>query len=203
MGTMEMARTRPLDAVALDPEAELVARARTGDREAFEELFRRHYRQVYRVACRVLPSAEEAEDAVQDAFVRAFRALGSFRGESAFCTWVCRIAINVALRRARRLRAQPISLGDVFGDGGEWEPAGEPSLQSLVEQRAQARELRQAVDALPVKHRLVVALRYFEGYSCEEIAELLGCSVGTVWSRLHYAHRKLRAWLTAARRGEV
>jgi RNA polymerase sigma-70 factor (ECF subfamily) len=195
---MEMARTHPLDAAALDPEAELVARARAGDRDAFEQLFRRHYRQVYAVACRVLPNATEAEDVVQDAFVRAYGALGGFRGEAAFSTWVCRIAINIALRRARRLRAQPASLTEVPEGGPAQEPADAADLECLVEQRAEAHAVRQAVSGLPDKHRVVIALRYFEGYSCDEIARLLGCSVGTVWSRLFHAHRKLRARLGSA-----
>lgn len=191
-----MVRPQPAALATADPDRELVARARAGDHSAFEELFRRHYRQAFLVVSRVLENADEAEDAVQDAFVRAFGALGGFRGDAAFGTWLCRIAINVALRRAKQARSRPASLADVPPDCPEQEPADPLDLQCLVEQRADAGEVRRAVSELPDKHRMVVSLRYFDGYSCEEIARVLGCSVGTVWSRLHHAHRKLRQHLS-------
>ncbi|MDH7570615.1 MAG: sigma-70 family RNA polymerase sigma factor [Armatimonadota bacterium] len=184
-----------------DADAELVALAKRGDREAFEELFRRHYRQVFAVVFRVLNNPAEAEDAVQDAFVRAFNGLRGFRGEAAFGTWLCRIAINVALRRAQRTRVPLASLSEAGGEAAESDPPDPVNMEELVHQRAEAGEIRRAVAALPPKHRAVVSLRYFEGYSCEEISRVLGCSVGTVWSRLHHAHRKLRERL-ADLRGE-
>lgn len=196
MSAWEMSGLHPASATLPDSDAECVARARAGDREAFAELFRRHYRQVFLVVSRVLENPQEAEDAVQDAFVRAFNGLERFRGEAAFGTWLCRIAINVALRRARQDRAQPASLSELGTENVEHDPADPADLQELVEQRTTARAVRRAVAELPDKHRLVVSLRYFDGYSCEEIARLAGCSVGTVWSRLHHAHRKLRRCLS-------
>ena len=191
-----MTRERPVGVAVAGRDAECVARARAGDRDALEELFRRYHRQVSAVVARVLDHPSDVEDIVQDTFVRAFRGLASFRGEAAFSTWLCRIAINAALRRARQVQAQPALLSEMAGGSSEWEPADRANLEALVEQRASEREIRGAVAALPPKHRLVVSLRYFDGYTCEEIAVLLGCSVGTVWSRLYYAHRKLRALLS-------
>lgn len=192
VSTMEMASARPAETRLADADLEFVARARAGDRDAFEVLFRRHYGRIYAIVSRVLDRPQDREDAVQDTFVRAYGGLAGFREEASFSTWLSRIAINVALRRARRGRALPLSLTRVGPECHEVEPPDPVDVQQLVEQRDVALAVRQAVANLPPKHRLVVSLRYFDGYSCEEIARLLDCSVGTVWSRLHYAHRRLR-----------
>jgi len=173
-------------------ERDAVARCLAGDRDAYQLLVELHQRRVYAAASRILSHREDVEDAVQEAFILGFRNLRSYRGESSFGTWIYKIAINVALRKASHLRKQawlPLA------EDRDRDPCAaanqEGSLDATAkEQRREA--VRQAVSRLPEKHRAVVALRYLDGYSCSEVARILGCSLGTVWSRLHYALKALK-----------
>jgi RNA polymerase sigma-70 factor (ECF subfamily) len=182
---------------AVDPDTALVERARDGDRGAFEELVRRHQRPVYAVVSRMLFSRDEVDDLVSEAFVQAYLNLGKFRGEASFGTWIHRIAVNLSLKRIKKLgRIRASSLEDMQEHVGDLADA-EPSLRPAesAEREEQERRVRDAVAQLPPKHRAVVTLHYFQDLSCEQIAGMLGCSVGTVWSRLHYAMQKLRPML--------
>jgi RNA polymerase sigma-70 factor (ECF subfamily) len=161
----------------------LVARARTGDRAAFEALYRAHVGRVYAVCLRLSGDRVRAEELTQDAFVLAWRRLASFRGESAFGSWLYRIAVNAALgeRRATGRREQRVL---AFADPphGRVDPAA-----SEV-----AIDMERAIAGLPVKARSVYVLHDIEGYRHEEIAAMTGVAVGTTKAQLHRARRLLR-----------
>lgn len=174
-------------------EEALVARAQAGDRDAFRQLVERYQGRAYAVAYALTGRRDEALDVVQEAFLKAFRTLATFRGDSAFYTWFYRIVLNVAIDLARRERpASPEGLEPLAGP-----PGGDPAEQAY---RA---ELRAAIVAalrtLPPEQRAVVVLREIEGLSYAEIAATLQVPIGTVMSRLFYARRKLRAALAPYR----
>lgn len=176
----------------------LVAKAKRGDVAAFGDLIERHQRSVYNLVCGMVHNRDDADDVVQEVFVLAYRNIASFREECSFTTWLHRIAVNTTLKYIRKMKIrQAVSIDDpdtgldktlTTGDG-------EDTAQNKALGRVQNQEIRKAVDTLSEKHRIVVLMHYFGDYSCEEIAGILGCSVGTVWSRLHYACKKLRGQL--------
>lgn len=176
---------------------EVVARVLEGDLSLFEILMRRYNQRLFRVARGILADDAEAEDVMQDAYVRAFRELASFRGEARFSTWLTRIACHEALARARkRRRLVPIS---PVGSSGGGEPPDPPSGASGPEREMANRELhtvlREAVEVLPDPLREVFCLREVEGLSTEETAGALGLSAENVRVRLHRAKRSLRQTL--------
>ena len=179
---------------AADEDGALVRRCKAGDVEAFGALVARHEARVGALVGRILGTAtpEDVEDTAQDVFVQAWRALPRFRGEARFSTWLYRIATNTAIRQWHRRKKQRQMTVE---EGAAAEAVSPLRLSEDIARRAEGRALRAAVDGLPEKQRTVLLLHYFEEYSCEEIALLLGCSVGTVWSRLHYGCRKLREQL--------
>lgn len=184
------------DAGALDdpsgPVRRAVDRCLAGDRDAFRVVVDAYGRMVANLVSRMVPQREEAEDLVQEIFLQAYRSLGSFRGDSRLGTWIYRIAVNKTLRRLSQLRRHSAaSLEDVEAHALLPALTEESPLRQVCKAEEKDR-VRQAIAALPDKQRLVVMLHYFEDLSCQEIAEVLGCSVGTVWSRLHYALRRLR-----------
>lgn len=168
---------------------EVVERVLAGDASLFEILMRRYNQRLFRVARAILSDDTEAEDVMQEAYVRAFRELASFRGEARFSTWLTRIACHEALARARkRRRLVPI------GEGGE--PPEPPSETAGPEREMENRELqavlRDAVEVLPDPLRTVFCLREVEGLSTEQTADALGLSIENVRVRLHRAKRSLR-----------
>ena len=186
-----------------DADLALVRRCQRGDTEAFGQLVARHDKRVYALAARVLgPGAtpDDVDDVAQDIFVQAWRALPKFRNDARFSTWLYRIATNMAIKQWHRTKRHhatvaeeelPETVRAALADP-------KPGPADEAQQRARDQALRGAIDRLPEKQRTVVLLHYFEEYTCEEVAALLDCSVGTVWSRLHYACRKLRglvSWL--------
>jgi RNA polymerase sigma factor (sigma-70 family) len=174
-------------------ESELVALARGGDSRAYQTLVEEHQTIAFRTAYLLTGSAADAEEAVQDAFVKAFYALARFRREAPFRPWLLRIVANEALNRRRsasrrerlalRAAADPLSGGAV------------PSPEAALLESEQRGELLAAVEALREEDRLVIACRYFLGLSEEEAASALGWRRGTVKSRLSRALRRLRAEL--------
>lgn len=169
-------------------DGEVVARVLAGDTSLFEILMRRYNQRLFRVARGILADDAEAEDVMQEAYLRAFRELASFRGEALFSTWLTRIACHEALARAqRRRRLVPIQ-------GGESpEPAAEsPGPDRNLENRELQALLREAVEVLPDPLRAVFSLREIEGLSTEETADLLGLTEENVRVRLHRARRTLR-----------
>jgi len=183
-------------------EHELVAALRAGEARAFETLVRVHSGRMLSVCRRILRDPEEAKDAVQEAFVSAFRAVHSFEGASQIGTWLHRIAVNAALMRLRARKRRPEeSIDDLlpgFTDDGlpriqpvDWTP----SALQLVEQRETRDVVRTCIDRLPEIYRLVVLLRDIEQLDTAETASVLGVSQSVVKVRLHRAHHALRALL--------
>ena len=171
-------------------EAELVGAARGGDRQAFDELVRRTFVDTFTLARRLTGNEEDARDVVQDAYLRAWKGIGKFRGDAAFSTWLYRITANAAssnVQRRRRHRAEP------FDDG--FEPV-DAFAEELVSQGAESAEaldrISAALDDLPAKLRSVVVLKDVYGMSHEAIADELGITVSAAKVRLHRARRKLR-----------
>jgi len=167
-----------------------------GDVDAYAELVSRHQRAVYGIVSRMVRQRDDVDDLVQDVFVLAYRSIGSFRGDSSFSTWLGAIAVNASLKHMKRSKnRQALSIDDPEIALGEVLSTNEPDPEDAVQARARNAAVRKAIDTLPDKQRTVVVLHYFEDYTCEEIAKMLRCSVGTVWSRLHYACKKLRGQL--------
>lgn len=183
------------------PDEELVARAQKGDLDAFDELMRRYQPRIYALALRMTSSPEDAEDILQDVFVRAHAALARFEGKASFYTWVYRIALNRTINYLKkRKRRMAISLDDP--------DAGLENHETLVEEGAKDsptrdlmnKELREklndALQRLSENHRTVVVLHDIQGVPHNEIGEMLGLSSGTIRSRLFYARQQLQAWLS-------
>jgi RNA polymerase sigma-70 factor (ECF subfamily) len=174
----------------------LVRRFQNGEAAAFDELLERHRARIYGLVCR-LAGSNEAEDLAQDVFVAAYRSLLAFRGEAAFGTWLYRIAIHTCSHHLRRKRPESMELDETEPDRGR---EGDPLARAM--QRELQVEVRRAIDSLPYKLRVVILLRDMYGLSYEEIASVVGCPIGTVRSRLHYATQRLavelRAYVEAA-----
>jgi RNA polymerase sigma-70 factor (ECF subfamily) len=179
--------------------AELLARARTGDSQAFCELAAQHEGRLLQQAFGLCRDQTTAEDLASETLVEAWRSLGRFNQTCRFSTWLFSILLHRHQKHLRRARSRAIPLAQmpVF-EAQERQrlqdnlPAGDASPAEAAEQREFAGRLHLAIEALPEKHRRVILLRFFEEASLPEIAALLGCSVGTVKSRLHYALEKLR-----------
>ena len=179
----------------------VLARAKAGDREAFGELVRSTQRRVFMTALRIMGNEDDARDVTQDAFVRAFRGLGSFDGRSEFFTWLYRIVVNVALNHQRRTRRQrSVSLDDVELPALVQERAGSDPRQELELKRV-VLEARQALDELTPVLRATMVLVVMEGRPYREAATILDCSEGTVAWRVHEARQKLRERLSRHLKG--
>ena len=176
-------------------ETQLVARAQQGDEGAFAALYDMHKRRVYSLCLRMTGNTAEAEDLVQEAFLQLFRKVSTFRGESAFSTWLHRLAVNVVLMHLRKKGLQQVSLDEV--DSSQDEPVKrdygdhDRRLMGSVDRIS----LTRAIDELPPGYRTVFVLHDIEGYEHNEIAEIMDCSVGNSKSQLHKARMKLRDWL--------
>jgi len=194
---MPQARTGVLDAVPFPDDMELARRALTRDPEAFRMIMRAHNQRLYRIARGVIRNDSEAEDVVQEAYVRAFSHLESFRGESTLATWLSRIVINEALGRLRRNRqaAAFVRSGDPAAEAQILRFPGSTGCDDPERTMAQRQILQlveRATDNLPDTYRSVFIARVIEGLSIEETAELLGIRPETVKTRLHRARLLLR-----------
>jgi RNA polymerase sigma-70 factor, ECF subfamily len=171
-------------------ESALVDRAKAGDREAFEELVRRHAERLYAVVLRFVADAEEAQEVTQDAFLRAWRGIARFEGRSLFFTWLYRIGINEAKRRAGRQPAVRVaSLDDeTVPDTPDWSEAPE-TRSELGDLR---RVLEEALRSLPVEYRATIVLRDIEGLTTREAAEIMDVGEAAFKSRLHRARLAVR-----------
>jgi RNA polymerase sigma-70 factor, ECF subfamily len=174
----------------------LVRRAQAGDDEAFGTLFQQHKNRVYSLCLLMTKNVAEAEDLTQEAFLQVFRTVSSFRGDSAFSTWLYRVAVNTVLMKMRRRKSAPtVSLDEpvnpespsVTRDFGK----SDPNLSGVVDRIA----LRRALQELPEGCRTIFSLHEVEGYQHHEIAQLLDCSIGNSKSQLHKAKLKMRALL--------
>lgn len=175
----------------------LIERIRAGDARAFAPLVERYRRRVYQLCCSVVRNEEEALELTQETFLKAWRNLAGFKGDSSFFTWLYRIALNLCLDHTGRAsaRAEHVEWRE---DDDSADGSGSPFLapDRSFEVLDRARRVRAALEKLSPAHRAVIVLREVEGMSYDEIAETMQCSVGTVMSRLFYARRRLAALLT-------
>jgi RNA polymerase sigma-70 factor, ECF subfamily len=191
-----VARTRPTQTGELT-EAEAIRRAQQGDAGAFERIYRLHSRRVYALCLRMVGNTAEAEDLVQEAFLQLFRKIGTFRGESAFSTWLHRLAVNVVLMRLRKKTVAVTSLDE------QSEPDEEASgprrdygaLDLRLSGSVDRVNLERAVRQLSPGYRSVFVLHDVQGYEHNEIAALMKCSIGNSKSQLHKARMRLRELL--------
>ena len=180
-------------------EADAIERAKQGDAEAFETLYDLHRRRVYSLCLRMTANSAEAEDLTQEAFLQLFRKIGTFRGESAFSTWLHRMAVNVVLMRLRKKGLPLVPLEDTVEteEEGPKKELGAPD--AVLAGSVDRMELQRAVEALPPGYRSIFVLHDVEGYEHNEIATLVGCSIGNSKSQLHKARMKLRELLKTSR----
>ena len=196
-------KTKPEDsarAEATQEDALLVKRVLAGETRAYEDLVRRHQQRIYATVYHMTSNHEDATDLTQETFVKAYQALGSFKGDSSFYTWVYRIAVNKTLNYLKQRKQRTfMSLNDL-----DVQVENDPELVALVHDKTPRRdaglnEIQQRLNAALLKlsdtHRMVVTLHDIQGLPHEEIARIMGSNVGTVRSRLFYARQQLQAWL--------
>ncbi|MDG1144806.1 MAG: RNA polymerase sigma factor RpoE [Burkholderiales bacterium] len=174
----------------------LVQRVQRGDKVAFEMLFTKYQRRVSRLVSRFVRSDAEVEDIVQESFIKAYRALGSFRGDSAFYTWLYRIAVNTAKNHLVSASKRPISLSqfeknddDDFEEDHFMSDAATPESELITKQIAET--VNKTMNELPADLREAIMLREIEGMSYEDIADSMGCPIGTVRSRIFRAREAI------------
>jgi RNA polymerase sigma-70 factor, ECF subfamily len=179
---------------------ELVARSRGGDLDSFNQLVMRWERPIYALAYRVIGREEEARDVAQETFLRAFRALGGFKGQAKFSSWLYRITLNLCRDWIRRERRTPVSQPpegvDIIELAGEAEPS--ESIEDLVSRRELGRAVAKAMALLPEEQRTAIILKEYHGLTFQEIADLLECPLSTVKTRLYQGLTVLRKQLSEA-----
>lgn len=188
------------DAVA---DADLVRRAQAGDARAFDSLVTRYRGKVFGMCYHLVQNEQDAWDLAQEAFIKAWRALASFKGDSAFYTWIYRIAHNAGYDWLRKKRIQGEGefndeVSRPIAAGAEAVPKGDRRPDEVLKNRELGDRIKDAIAQLSPEHRTAVLLREVEGLSYEEIAEVMEISLGTVMSRLFYARKKLQELLKDA-----
>lgn len=179
----------------------LVRRAQAHDGSAYDELIRRYQQRIYATVYHMTSNHEDANDLTQEAFIKGYRALQGFKGDSSFYTWIYRIAVNKTINflKQRKNRTQ-MSLNDV-----DYQAEHDPDMVALVSERTPRRDLNlaelqeklnEAMQKLSEHHRMVVTLHDIQGLSHEEIGKIMNCNVGTVRSRLFYARQQLQGYLS-------
>ena len=190
--TLNFINSEVIKDVTKSTDFDLTKAAAQGNMAAFEEVYQRHHRRVYSICLRMLQNATEAEDLTQDVFIQLYRKIGSFRGDSAFTTWLHRLTVNQVLMHFRKRNVKfektteegetPVQIV-----GGTENPRKMPVVDKIA--------IENAIEQLPKGYRNVFVLHDVEGYEHEEVAKILGCSVGTSKSQLHKARLKLRKLL--------
>jgi len=197
-------RTRPIQSGELT-EAEAIRRAQQGDADAFERIYQLHSRRVYALCLRMVSNPAEAEDLTQESFLQLFRKIGTFRGESAFSTWLHRLSVNVVLMRLRKKTLAQTSLEEATEpdeeSGGPRRDFGGPDLR--LAGSVDRLNLERAVEQLPPGYRSVFVLHDVQGYEHNEIANIMQCSIGNSKSQLHKARMRLRELLQETARSEA
>ena len=175
-------------------ESRTIHKAQDGDAAAFESIYRRHSRRVYSLCFHMIRNPADAEDLTQDVFLRVFRKIQTFRGESAFSTWLHRLAVNVVLMHLRKKKLKVASLDETttneegFAVPGSEVGGPDVFLAGLIDRVS----LKRAVEQLPAAHKIVFVLHDIQGYGHQEIAEMMDSTVGTSKGQLHRARRRLR-----------
>src|ERR1700687_206869 len=191
--TGSLARTRPTEPKALT-EAEAIRLAQAGDAAAFEVLYQLHNRRVYALCLRMMNNPADAEDLVEEAFLQLFRKIDTFRGESAFSTWLHRMTVNVVLMKLRKKTLPATSLDEITDPdeetGGPRKDVGAPDLR--LSGAVDRVNLERCIEKLPPGYRHVFMLHDVQGYEHNEIAGIMDCSVGNSKSQLHKARTRLR-----------
>jgi RNA polymerase sigma-70 factor (ECF subfamily) len=199
-----VARTRPIETGELT-EAEAIRRAQQGDAGAFERIYTLHNRRVYALCLRMVGNTAEAEDLTQEAFLQLFRKIATFRGESAFSTWLHRLSVNVVLMRLRRKTLAETSLDETTDPddetSGPRKDIGGPDLR--LSGSVDRVNLERAVEQLPPGYRSIFVLHDVQGYEHNEIAKIMNCSIGNSKSQLHKARMRLRQLLQEAERSRA
>ena len=199
-----MARARRTETGEL-PEADAIRLAQQGDAAAFERLYQLHNRRVYSLCLRMVGNTAEAEDLTQEAFLQLFRKVSTFRGESAFSTWLHRLAVNVVLMKLRKKSGTESSLEQITEpdeeSGGPRRDFGAPDLR--LSGSIDRVNLQRAIDQLPPGYRAVFVLHDVQGYEHNEIAGIMGCSIGNSKSQLHKARMRLRELLQESVRAKA
>lgn len=196
-----MGQIRPTEPSPLT-EAEAIRSAQKGDAAAFEFLYQLHSRRVYALCLRMVSNPPDAEDLAQEAFLQLFRKIGTFRGESAFSTWLHRMTVNVVLMRLRKKSLPAISLEETTEPdeetGGPRKDVGAADLR--LSGAVDRVNLERSIERLPPGYKTVFVLHDVQGYEHNEIAEMMGCSVGNSKSQLHKARTRLRELLQEKQR---
>jgi RNA polymerase sigma-70 factor (ECF subfamily) len=170
-----------------------IKRAQKGDGAAFETLYHLHKKRVYSLCLRMTGSTAEAEDLAQEAFMQLFRKISTFRGESAFTTWLHRLTVNVVLMHLRKKQPDQMSIDETVEVADEMAPPRELEDKDLRLAGSVDRvNLERAISNLPAGYRTIFILHDIEGYEHNEIAKILGCSIGNSKSQLHKARMRLR-----------
>jgi RNA polymerase sigma-70 factor (ECF subfamily) len=201
MHILRVAQPEPSPEAQPDEDLALVRRAQREDMAAYDELVRRHQERVYGTIYHMTSNHEDANDLTQEAFIKAYYALKSFKGDSSFYTWIYRIAVNRTINflKQRKNRIH-LSLNDM-----DFQAEHDPALVALISHNTPRRDLalaelqeklNEALQKLSEPHRMAVVLHDIQGLSHEEIGEVMDCNVGTVRSRLFYARQQLQAYLT-------
>lgn len=193
--------TRDIKAQPSDADASLVERTLAGDSTAFELLVLKYQRRIQRLIARMVRNSDSVQDIAQETFIRAYRALHQFRGESQFYTWLYRIAVNTARKHLADLRRTPAAYetfsssdaGDDETYSQENEPINEETPESLLAAQEMVAVVQAAMDELPAELRQAVSLREIDGLSYEEIAAVMDCPIGTVRSRIFRAREAISA----------
>jgi|SRR5215216_554875 len=179
-------------------ERELIMHAQRGDRAAFKAIYDRYRDRIYNLIFYSIGDELSSEDVLQIVFIKIYRGLPNFRFEASFATWIYRITLNECLNQQQRRGAQYVPFESLFGSAEEFDTSAPPDLQHADKERREI--IHQAMMELSPKLRAVVALKYLEGLSYEEIAEALECAPGTVASRLNRALEQLETRLRPLRR---
>jgi RNA polymerase sigma-70 factor (ECF subfamily) len=187
--------------VQVEQDAQLIARCQSGDTAAFNDLITKYRSKVYSMIFNMVRNEQDAWDLSQEAFLKAWRNLDRFRGQSSFYTWLYRIATNVTIDWVRKKQIEGgVEFDDTIGmtdiePGSSTTPQAEALPHQRMEQEEVQARIADAIEQLSPEHRTVILLREVDGLQYEEIAEAMHCSVGTVMSRLFYARKKLQTLL--------
>lgn len=184
--------TTPKAAIERERETELVRKAQQGEEAAFEQLYQAHKRRVFSLCLRMIGNVSQAEDLSQQAFLQLFRKIGSFRGQSAFSTWLHRLVVNVVLMQLRKKGLNLVPLEDTDSSQEERPRKEYGTIDRHLSGSVDRITLQRAIDDLPPGYRRIFVLHDVEGFEHNEIAKMTNCSVGNSKSQLHKARLKLR-----------